>query len=183
MTLFFETLRDTILHMTNISVPIDDSDFPPNFGWLMMDKKPIQALKSLAIKHPIAMGALMHMVENMSRSNAFMASQQSIAKSLGVSAVGVKKAVAVLETLKFIQIIKIGTANAYIVNTKVAWQGNRGARFAHFHADIIGYEVEQSRNIDDVSPLNQIPRLEDGERLLVGNEKIDPPDQQEMTLP
>ena len=173
----------TIIAMTNISVPLREDDFPPNFGWVMMDKKPIQALKSLAIKHPIAMGTLMHMVENMSRSNAFMASQQSIAKSLGVSTVAVKKAVSVLESSKFVQIIKIGTANAYIVNTKVAWQGNRGARFAHFHADIVAYEIEQSKDIDDTSPLNQIPRLEEGERLLVGNEPIEPPDQQEMDLP
>jgi len=126
----------------------------------------------------------MHMVENMSRSNAFMASQQSIAKALGVSTVGVKKAVAVLESSKFVQVIKIGTTNAYIVNTRVAWQGNRGARFAHFNADIVAYEYEQRGvDLDDTSPLNQLPVLEDGERLLVGNEEIDPPDQQEMELP
>jgi hypothetical protein len=169
--------------MTNISVPTKDNELAPNFGWLMMDKKPIQAMKRLAVAHPIAMGALMHMVENMSRSNAFMASQQSIAKALGVTSRAIKTAVAELETQKFVQIIKIGTANAYIVNTKVAWQGNRGARFAHFHADIVAYEVEQSRDIDDTTPLNQIPRLEEGERLLVGNEPIEPPDQQEMELP
>jgi DNA-binding transcriptional regulator YhcF (GntR family) len=169
--------------MTNVSIPLKSNEQPPNFGWLMMDKKPIRELKALAIKHPIAMGTLMHMVENMSRSNAFMASQQSIAKALGVSTVAVKKAVAVLESARFVQIIRIGTANAYVVNTKVAWQGNRGARFAHFHADVIAYEIEQNKDIDDVSPLNQIPRLEDGERLLVGNEDLDPPDQQEMELP
>ena len=170
--------------MTNVSVPLKENELPPTFGWLMMDKKPIQALKKLAIEHPIAMGALMHMVENMSRSNAFMASQQSIAKSLNVSTVAVKKAVAVLHDLKFVQIVKIGTSNAYIVNTKVAWQGNRGARFAHFHADIVAYEVEQKGiDLDDTTPLNQLPRLEGDERLLVGNDPIDPPDQQEMNLP
>ena len=173
-----------IIYMTNISVPISDNDKPPTFGWLMIDKKPIQALKTLAIKHPIAMGTLMHMVENMSRSNAFMASQSSIAKSLGVSTVAIKKAVAVLDSSRFIQVVKIGTANAYIVNTKIAWQGKRGARFAHFHADIIAYENEQRGiDIDDPTPLNQIPVLDEGERLLVGNEPIDPPDQQEMELP
>ena len=151
----------------------------------MIDKKPIQALKRLAISHPIAMGCLMHFVENMSRTNAYMASQKSIADQLNVSTRAVKEAVAVLESTRFIQIIKVGTANAYVVNTKVAWQGQRGARFAHFHADIVAYEVEQSRalDLDDKEPLMQIPRTEPGERILVGNEPIDPPDQGEMELP
>ena len=174
-----------MVSMTNVSVPIKDDERPATFGWLMMDKKPIQALKRLAIEHPIAMGCLMHFVENMSRSNAYMASQKSIADQLRVSAPAVKKAVAVLETGNFVQVVKIGTANAYIVNTKVAWQGNRGARFAHFHADVVAYENEQpsGRDIDDDTPLIQLPVLEEGERLLVNNDEIDPPDQGEMLLP
>lgn len=169
--------------MTNISIPLTEEDLPPTFGWLMIDKKPVQMLKVLAIKHPVAMGTLMHMVENMSRSNAFMASQQSIAKALDVSPRAIKMAVSELESRKFIQIVKIGTANAYIVNTRVAWQGKRGARYAHFHADIVAYEIEQSKDIDDETPLIQIPKAHPGERYLVANNPIDPPDQQEMELP
>ena len=171
--------------MTNVSVPVRENESPPTFGWLMMDKKPIQALKRLAIEHPIAMGCLMHFVENMSRSNAYMASQQSIGKALGVTSRAVKTAVSVLQEARFVQVVKIGTANAYIVNTKVAWQGNRGARFAHFHADVVAYENEQpaGREIDDDTPLIPLPVLEEGERLLVNNDEIDPPDQGEMLLP
>ena len=162
-----------MVSMTNVSVPIKDKEVPPTFGWLMVDKKPIQALKKLAISHPIAMGCLMHFVEN------------SIAEQLGVSAVAVKKAVAVLEDSRFVQVVKIGTANAYVVNTKVAWQGRRGARFAHFHADIIAYENEQpkGKDLDDKEPLMQIPTAEPGERILVTNIPKEPPDQQEMELP
>ena len=171
--------------MTNVSVPVRENESPPTFGGLMMDKKPIQALKRLAIEHPIAMGCLMHFVENMSRSNAYMASQQSIGKALGVTSRAVKTAVSVLQEARFVQVVKIGTANAYIVNTKVAWQGNRGARFAHFHADVVAYENEQpsGRDIDDDTPLIQLPVLEEGERLLVNNDEINPPDQGEMLLP
>ena len=171
--------------MTNVSVPVKEHERPATFGWLMMDKKPIQALKRLAIEHHIAMGCLMHFVENMSRSNAYMSSQQSIGKALGVTSRAVKTAVSVLQEARFVQVVKIGTANAYIVNTKVAWQGNRGARFAHFHADVVAYENEQpaGREIDDDTPLIQLPVLEEGERLLVNNDEIDPPDQGEMLLP
>jgi hypothetical protein len=72
-----------------------------------------------------------------------------------------------------------------VVNTKVAWQGRRGARFAHFHADIIAYENEQpkGKDLDDKEPLMQIPTAEPGERILVTNAPKEPPDQQEMELP
>ena len=76
-------------------------------------------------------------------------------------------------------------ATVYIVNSRVAWQGNRGERYAYFGADIMAIESEQDKSttIDDTTPLKRVPYLVEGERLLVGNEPIDPPDQQEMELP
>ena len=44
-------------------------------------------------------------------------------------------------------------------------------------------EQDKSTTIDDTTPLKRVPYLVEGERLLVGNEPIDPPDQQEMELP
>ena len=62
--------------------------------------------------------------------------------------------------------------------------GNRGERYAYFGADIMAIESEQDKStIDDTTPLKRVPYLVEGERLLVGNEPIDPPDQQEMELP
>ena len=37
--------------------------------------------------------------------------------------------------------------------------------------------------IEEAKTLIQVPSMLPGERLLVGNEEIDPPDQQEMELP
>ena len=71
-----------------------------------------------------------------------------------------------------------------VVNNKVAWQGNRGERYAAFGADVLAIEAEQEQDlIDDPRPLKSVPKLIEGERLLVGNEPIDPPDQGELELP
>lgn len=113
-----------------------------------------------------------------------MVSQKAMAQRLKIAPRSVKGAVAVLLEHGFIQVVKVGTSNVYVVNTKVAWQGNRGARFAHFHADILAIEEEQDEGtIDGQATLKQVPRLMGDERLLIGNEELPPPDQAEMDLP
>ena len=158
---------------------------PNTYGWLQFEKKATQELQKLAMKSPAAMGSLMYLVNNMSRSNALVVSQQAIANGIGAKRETVNRAIKYLVEHNFVQIVKAGGATVYIVNSRVAWQGNRGERYAYFGADIMAIESEQDKSttIDDKTPLKRVPYLVEGERLLVGNEPIDPPDQQEMELP
>jgi Fe2+ or Zn2+ uptake regulation protein len=111
-------------------------------------------------------------------------SQAVIAKKVGVSLVSVNRAIKLLDDHRFIEVVKVGNLCIYRVNTRVAWQGHRGERFAYFTADVIAFEQEQPTELDDnKEPLKQVPVLQEGERVLVGNEPIEPPDQQEMELP
>jgi biotin operon repressor len=168
--------------MVNAVVPLA-KEKPPTFGWLQFEKKAIGELQKLAMSSPAAMGTLMYMVNHMSRSNALVVSQKAIAEGIGTSRETVNKAMKYLANHNFVQILKAGGATVYVVNSKVAWQGERGARYAAFGADVIAIESEQDRSIDDATPLKQVPILHDGERLHVGNEPVPPPDQGEMDLP
>lgn len=154
---------------------------PATFGWLQVEKKVGQALQMLAIKHPSAMGTLFYLLNNMGRSNTLAVSQQVIADKLQITRGAVNNAVKVLTKHNFIEIVKVGNLCVYRVNTRVAWQGHRGERYAHFHADVIAVEKEQSSISED--PLMAVPVPDDDERILIGNEEIDPPDQGELTLP
>jgi len=167
--------------MVNAVVPLNDK--PATFGWLQLEKKAAGALSKLAIKSPPAMGTLMYMVNRMSRSNAIVVSQGAIAAELGLSRETINKAIRLLAAHHFIQALKVGGSSVYVVNSRVAWQGERGARYAAFGADVIALEIEQDHPIDDLPPLQQVPILHDGERVLVGNEPLDPPDQGELSLP
>lgn len=155
---------------------------PATFGWLQVEKKVGQELQRLAIKHPSAMGTLLYLVNNMGRNNALVVSQAAIAEKVGIGRQAVSTAVKLLSEHKFIEIVKVGNLCVYRVNTRVAWQGNRGERYAHFMADVIAVEKEQT-GIDDPTPLKQVPVAQDDERILIGNEPIDPPDQGELSLP
>ena len=157
---------------------------PATFGWLQVDKKVGQELQRLAVKHPAAMGTLMYLITNMGRNNALAVSQTVIAKKIGVRVLAVNRAISLLDAHRFIEVVKVGNLCVYRVNTRVAWQGNRGERFAHFMADVIAFEGEQGgKSLDDLEALKQVPVLDDGERYLVGNEPIEPPDQGELELP
>lgn len=161
----------------------EDNGRPNTFGWLQIEKKSAAQLKWLAIKSPIAMGALMYMVERMSRTNSLIVSQGAIAADLGVTERSVRSAVSLLEEHAFIEVTKVGTGYIYSVNTRVFWQGNRGERFAHFNADVYAVEKEQKKPIDGREKLKAVPNRMPGERILVGNENELPPDQGELLLP
>ena len=136
--------------MVNAVVP---SGKPSGFGWLQFEKKGLQELQKLAIRSPAAMGTLLYLVNNMSRSNALVVSQTAIAAGIGQS-VSVNRALKYLREHNFIQSVKAGGATVYVVNSKVAWQGNRGERYAAFGADVLAIEAEQEQDlIDDPRPL------------------------------
>lgn len=169
--------------MVNAVVPLEGKDKPATFGWLQFEKKALGELTKLSMTSPAAMGTLMYLVNHMSRSNALVVSQAAIAKGIGGKRETVNRAIRYLVDHNFVQVIKAGGVSVYVVNSKVAWQGERGARYAAFGADVLAIESEQTTNIDDKTPLKSVPKLVDGERLLVTNEPIDPPDQGELELP
>ncbi|RZI54034.1 MAG: plasmid replication initiation protein [Pseudomonas sp.] len=168
--------------MVNAVVPLA-KDKPPTFGWLQFEKKAIGELQRLAMASPPAMGALMYLVNHMSRSNALVVSQKAIAEGIGTTRETVNKAIRYLAEHNFVQILKAGGATVYVVNSRVAWQGERGARYAAFGADVIAIESEQDRDIDETTPLKSVPVLHDGERVYIDNEQVPPPDQGELDLP
>lgn len=169
--------------MTTAILKTEDSR-PATFGWLQLEKKVGQELQTLAFKHPAAMGTLMFLANNMGRNNALAISQGAISKKTGVTLKSISRSIKLLENHRFIEVVRVGNLCVYRVNSRVAWQGNRGEKYAYFSADIIAFENEQSAPIqDNPEPLKQVPVLQYGERYLMNNEPIDPPDQQELHLP
>lgn len=162
---------------------IVQAERPATYGWLQLEKKAAKELQGLAIKSPAAMGTLLYLVNNMGRDNALIVSQKAMASALGLSLKSVGNSVKLLAEHHFIETIKIGNMTVYKVNSRVVWQGNRGARFAHFGAEVIALENEQEGPIDDLPPLKSVPVLSDNERVLIGNEPTEPPDQGELHLP
>ena len=157
-------------------------DRPSTFGWLQIDKAAARRLRELTMAAPAAAGVLLYCIERMSRTNSLLVSQSVIAEAIGLTDRSIRSAIKTLEEKKFIERTMVGTASVITVNTRVAWQGKRGARYAHFSADIVAVEKEQKKPVDERGDLQQIPVLKTGERGLVTNDPAEPPDQNEMEL-
>lgn len=147
--------------MIRAAIALNPDEKPNTFGWLQIDKASLAGFEKLALRSPIALAVLLWMAQRMTRTNALVVGQKVIANSIGKTERSVVTALALLDKLNFIERIKVGTGYAYRVNTRVFWQGKRGARYAHFYAHVIAIESEQVDSIDNRRPLELVPNLEE----------------------
>ena len=80
---------------------------------------------------------------------------------MGLAPRTVQNTITVLRDCTFVQVLKSGNVNVYIINSRVAWQGERGMRYASFNAQILVDESEQAKPVDELieeaNELMQVP--------------------------
>lgn len=148
----------------NVTLPSENDETRGNRsqGWLQSDKAAHQAMWKLGIKHPMALAVLHFMVSKLSRgTNGVVISAAALAKQMGLAPRTVQNTITVLRDCKFVQVLKSGNVNVYIINSRVAWQGERGMRYASFNAQILVDESEQAKPVDELieeaNELMQVP--------------------------
>ena len=137
----------------NITLPGQELETRGNKtqGWLQSDKEAHQAMWKLGIKHPMALAVLHFMVSKLSRgTNGVVISAAALAKQMGLAPRTVQNTITILRDCKFVQVLKSGNVNVYIINSRVAWQGDRGMRYASFNAQILVDESEQAQPVDEL---------------------------------
>lgn len=139
-------------------------------------------IRTLSKRMPAAFQMLTLITERMNRSNALVISQATLCQLLGCGRTTVHKASKLLEQEKWIQIVKIGTANAYILNSKVAWRSHSGRRYGNFYAEVVVSEEEQQKSVEELEnvQLRHVPVLMKGEQPIVIDEDLPPPDQKDL---
>jgi DNA-binding transcriptional MocR family regulator len=155
----------------------------PGGTWVQTDRAAHEAWAKLIGAQPRA-AALMHViVGNMGRHNALVASIPTLQQMMGCSRNTVLRAIKVLKEENWIevrQIAGVGTANAYVVNDRVAWSGKRdGIRYSLFSAAVLVRDDEQPDRdeLDGQSPLQRLPSLYPGERQVPVGDGLPPPSQ------
>ena len=76
-----------------------------------------------------------------------------------------------LSNHNFIEVVKVGNMNVYRINSRVAWQGKRGERFAAFNAEILA-ESEQPEGFDTLPPLKSVPQPRKGNACSLGTKNF-----------
>ena len=145
----------------------------------------IVEMRALASKSPLAHSVLWVLVERMNKTNAVVISQTALSEILGSPRGSISRAISILRDHRWVQVVKIGTSNAYILNSNVVWTSSikTGKRYAVFNAEVIATETDQSEQEIkgwENMELKHVPVIQQSETPIAGNEDVPPPDQKEI---
>jgi hypothetical protein len=156
-----------------------------NSGFVQVSRKHIDGLNQLALHSPKAHFVLWKLVQAMNKQNAVMVSQESLQKLTGLSRPTVQRAIALLREQQWMEVLKVGTANVYRVNSSVFWQTRADGRWASFSAEILVNFDEQDEKTKAVPQpkLRHVPFVEVHEDVIVSDTALgsdDPPEQAQL---
>mgnify|MGYP003504813605 CR=1 FL=1 len=153
-------------------------------GYVQTDKAVHEKWVRLSIKQPAASALLHFFCGRLKANQAFVAAVPTLAKVLSLHTNTVRKAIAHLQKENWIQVVSIGKgqANAYVLNSRVAWQTSRdGMRYALFNGVVMADASDQdiAALASDV-PLVSMPVLRVGEIQVPAGEGEKPPSQGQL---
>ncbi|MGL4666483.1 MAG: replication/maintenance protein RepL [Saezia sp.] len=145
----------------------------------------LKEMRDLTIKSPLAASILLFLTERMTRQNAIVISQKTLAEITNSERTSVNKAVKLLQGDNWIQVVKIGSTNGYLINSKVVWRSHQEKRYGYFNAEVVVSETEQTQSIEELEnqPLKDIPSVNKGEMPILDNAELPPPDQKDLLEP
>lgn len=159
---------------------------PKNMDFVQVSRAELRAIADLGAKSSLALDLLMVLAQSMDKQNAVMISFKAMEQILGKSRPTLDRAVRLLREDKWIQVVKVGTANAYILNSAVFWTDRGDKRhMASFGAQIVTTLEEQDKDLraNPNVKLKRVPTLvSKEERIVLGTDKLPPPDQQDLEL-
>lgn len=136
---------------------------------MQTEREAHEAWARLIRKSPKA-AELMHLITaRIGDHNAVVMSIPTIMKLMETSRPTVIRAINLLREDKWVETVQIGgsgTANAYVVNDRVAWSGPRnGIRFSLFSAAVIAVSEDQpdQESLGMQQPLRRLPRIGEGQ--------------------
>lgn len=145
-----------------------------NLDFVQLYKKELKQLRGLVRLNPTAAQILFLFVEKMNKQNAIIMSFKTLEQITKKKRNTCSKAVKDLREANFINIIKIGNANAYVVNSNVFWSTDNAIKekFAIFTATVVACGSDQDEDFEDWSniKLKQIPIIFPGEKIIINGD-------------
>jgi len=175
--------------MKNPIKPVELNDVKPlsknTADFVQVTRGYLSEMRKLQDKSPMALSVLLFLTERMTRQNAIVISQPTLAEILGCNPSSVYRAINLLRSENWIQVIKIGQTNGYLVNSKVVWRSHQEKRYGYFNAEVIASEKEQTQSVEELEnqPLREIPNVKKGECPISDNASLTPPDQRDLIDP
>lgn len=180
-------LRGQLAKMSDLlDAEKENRRLPKNMDFVQVSRAELRAIADLGAKSSLALDLLMVLAQSMNKQNAVMISFKAMQQILGKSRPTLDRAVRLLREDKWIQVVKVGTANAYVLNSAVFWTDRGDKRhMANFGAQIVTTLGEQDKDLraNPQVKLKRVPILDlKEERIIFGREELPPPDQTDLDL-
>lgn len=156
-----------------------------NYNFVQVQKGHMKQWRDLIKKQPLSAEIMFYFMEVMGKNtNAVVCSYKTLQEVTGYSRPSVGRAIKTLKDMNWIDSVKVGSATAYAVNERIVWQSGKNQRkYAMFSATVIASESEQEKGYEEkATKIKSIPFVERSERIIVNNNELPPPDQQELEL-
>lgn len=155
-----------------------EEDVHKNNNFIQVSKSSIADLRRLQVQDQFAAYLLFLFAEKMNKQNAVIMSVKTIMQITDKSRATVMRAIKRLRDERWIQVVKVGTANAYVLNNVVFWSDYAYRRYATFSATIVASQDEQVENWEGIQ-LKYFPfvirdDLNEGEVLATYPQKAQP---------
>ena len=153
-----------------------------NANFVQIDRRVMAAHRELMASSPGAAIVLSVLTEHMDKSNGIVISYATLQELTNYSRAAVGRAIKKLKEDRWIQVIKVGTASVYVVNSRAFWTAHaKGKYYSRFHATVVASAIEQSVGIEKLKALQlkQSPVLHEPKRVLLSDETLPQPDQAE----
>lgn len=117
-----------------------------NPPFVQLYKQNITEIRWLINKNPFASEVLFFIMEHMDNGNALAVSNQVLMDYFKKSRSTISRAIKVLKDNGYIDVLKMGTANLYVINYEVAWQSwDNKKEYCKFNGNML---VSRKENID-----------------------------------
>lgn len=117
-----------------------------NHNFIQLYKDNMPELRWLSMNHAFAHGLLFFILEHMDNRNALACSYAVFEDYFGKSRSTIYRGVKTLEENGFLDVLKMGTSNVYIVNENLAWTDkNTNKKYAKYDGKIL---VSKKENKD-----------------------------------
>jgi hypothetical protein len=141
---------------------------PKNFDFIQVQRSEIRNISDLAKRSTHALDMLMLFAQTMDTANAVMISYKAMQDLLSISRSTATRAINVLVDDKWIQVVKVGASNAYILNSSVFWTDRGDKKYGTFQAKIVTTFDEQDKDLR----ANSKVKLKRTPQIIVHPEKI-----------
>ena len=121
-------------------------NFDKNENFIMFFREHLAEMRWLSQENPTAYNVFLFLCEHMDRGNGIICPSSLMEQYFNKSRVTISRAIKHLYDNGFIDILKIGTSNAYVINPSIAWTNKKaGIEYCQFNGTML---VDRKQNLD-----------------------------------